>query len=443
MPASSPSAKSTFGSGETTVVRTFQLGGDLLLLIEEHEPTLQEARRLAEHLGCELLELSDLETLESVLGVRRPSAVLLALDVRGLNAVAALRALSALSPPPPLLLLGEMDRRLLASAHRLAAAHGVAVLGTLSRPLEYETGARLLAPHLGAPPAIPRADLERALREQELSLLYQPVMALEPEGLRLKGVEAFVRWQHPQRGLLRPAQFLASLEREELLGALTDFVMMEAVRQAGVWRARGLALEVTINLSPRLVRDRGFPDRLEALLRENGVPPDQIGIDVTEGREADRTLILDAFTRLRLMGVGLSLDNFGTGRSSLTELYRLPFTALKIDGSLLAEMPGEPEAAIIVRSIVELAHTLGLKACAEGVETPAAVQHLREIGCDALQGRIVCSPVRASDLERLAESLRCVAYPPTLPAVCAPGAPGTLTDLRSIARQRKADQNAE
>lgn len=399
-------------------MRALDLGADLLLIVEDDASTLEQARGLADHLACELLELSDLETLASVLGVRRPTAALVALDGRRINAVAALRALSKSVPPPPVVLVGNVDARLMASARRLAGAHGLTVTGVLERPFDTDAAARLLTPHLGTPPAIPRTELERALVEHELCLVYQPKMALEPRGLRMQGVEAFVRWQHPRRGLLRPSQFLASLEREELLVALTDFVMTEAVRQAGFWRARGLALEVAINLSPRLVRDCEFPERLAALLREHELPGELIAIDVTEGGgEGERALILDVFTRLRLMGLQLSLDNFGTGYSSLTELYRMPFTELKIDGSLIAEVPHEREAAIVVRAIVELAHTLGLKTCAEGVETAAAVEYLREIGCDALQGRIVCGPTRACDIERLAGSLGYVA-------------PGAAADVR-------------
>jgi EAL domain-containing protein (putative c-di-GMP-specific phosphodiesterase class I) len=143
---------------------------------------------------------------------------------------------------------------------------------------------------LRAPPVIPRLELERALAEHEMFLLYQPKMVFEPIGLRISGVEAFVRWRHPRRGILRPSQFLASLERENLLAELTDFVMREAIRQAGQWRESGLALKVDINLSPRLVRDHEFPERLAQLLREYSVAPRLISRDLTDSPQGDRAL---------------------------------------------------------------------------------------------------------------------------------------------------------
>jgi EAL domain-containing protein (putative c-di-GMP-specific phosphodiesterase class I) len=398
-------AHRTFGSGDTTRVRTLRpsTSADLLLIVDSDQSTIQQANHLSEHLGCDVVEAADLSQLQIVLATRVPNVCLIALDTRTISAAVAFRALAALTPPPAVILLGSVDARLLTSARRLAKAQGLSVVGALHRPFETEEAEQLCTPYLGAPPAVPRHELERALVEHEFSLLYQPKMAIDADGLSLQGVEAFVRWQHPRRGLLRPGQFLASLEREGLLVALMDFVMQEAVRQAGQWRERGLSLQVGVNLSPRLVRDHEFPDRLAALLREHNVPPHSIAIDVTEDTQTDRALVLDVFTSLRLLGIDLTLDNFGTGCSSLTELCQMPFTEVKIDGSLIAEIPHEREHSIIVRAIVELAHTLGLRACAEGVERPAAVDYLREIRCDALQGRIVCEPTRAADIEILAQ----------------------------------------
>lgn len=393
-----------FGSGETTRIEKLKLQGDLLLIVDENQSTVEQARELSQRLGCDLAEATDLRQLQLVLAARRPSVSLIALDKRALSAASVLRELSQCAPPPTVILLGHIDERLLASARRLARTHGLTVAGALPRPFESDAAERLCAPHLGAPPPIPRDELERALLEHELFLLYQPKMTIHADRLSLQGVEAFVRWKHPRRGVLRPRQFLESLEREDLLAALMDFVLQEAVRQAGQWRERGLALQVAVNLSPRLVRDHEFPDRLGALLREHEVPADCIAIDVTEDTQSDRGLVLDVFTTLRLLGIGLTLDNFGTGFSSLTELCQMPFTEVKIDGSLIDEVPQEREPSIIVRAIVELAHTLGLKACAAGVERPATLQYLREIGCDALQGRIVCDPTGAAEIERLAQA---------------------------------------
>jgi EAL domain-containing protein (putative c-di-GMP-specific phosphodiesterase class I) len=400
---SSLNARRTFGSGDTTRIQKLKLGGDLLLIVDENESTVEQARHLSQRLGCDLVDATDLSQLQAVLATRRPSVSFIALDRRAFNAAAVLRELSQCAPPPAVILLGDIDERLLSSARRLARTHGLTVVGALPRPFDPDAAEQLCTPYLDVPPPIPREELERALLEYELFLVYQPKMAIHTDGLRLQGVESFVRWKHPRRGLLRPRQLLESLEREDLLAALMNFVLQEAVRQAGQWRERGLALQVAVNLTPRLVRDHEFPDRLAALLREHEVPADCIAIDVTEDTQTDRALVLDVFTSLRLLGIGLTLDNFGTGFSSLTELCQMPFTEVKIDGSLIAEVPHEREPSIIVRAIVELAHTLGLKACAAGVERPATVEYLREIGCDALQGRVACEPTGAADIERFAD----------------------------------------
>jgi EAL domain-containing protein (putative c-di-GMP-specific phosphodiesterase class I) len=153
-----------------------------------------------------------------------------------------------------------------------------------------------------------------------------------------------------------------------------------------------------MNLSPQLVRDHEFPERLARLLREYNVPPQLISLDLTESPQGDRVLALEVFAKLRLMGVGLALDNFGTGYSSLTELHEMPFNEVKIDGALINEVPHSPDTSIVVRALIEFAHALGLRVCAE------AVDYLREVGCDALQGRIVSGPVGAHEIEEMVAS---------------------------------------
>jgi EAL domain-containing protein (putative c-di-GMP-specific phosphodiesterase class I) len=157
-----------------------------------------------------------------------------------------------------------------------------------------------------------------------------------------------------------------------------------------------------VNLSPRLVRDRAFPDRLATLLQESGVPPASFVLDVTEAAGSeDRDLMLDVFTRLRILGVGLCLDNFGTGLSSLTDLYRMPFSEIKIDHSLIADVAREPEAQLIVGAIADLAHTLQLTVCAAGVENRQTYEFVRSAGFDSAQGKFFSPPADAGDIERL------------------------------------------
>jgi EAL domain-containing protein (putative c-di-GMP-specific phosphodiesterase class I) len=281
----------------------------------------------------------------------------------------------------------------------------------------------LFAEHLTTPPPVARAELERALAASELSIQYQPKISLASSGLRIQGVEALVRWQHPTRGLLLPRHFLHAVEEYELLAGVTDFVMTEAIRQAGQWRANGLLFELIINLSPCLVRDRGVPERLADLLREYEIPPNQLVLDVTEASAAiDRDLMFDVFTRLRMLGVGLSLDNFGTGMSSLTELYRMPYSEIKVDHSLIADAAQEREAMLIVRAIADLAHTLQLAVCAEGVETHQMLEFVRSSGFDSAQGRLFSRPVQASEIEGIVKAWPCVE----------PAAKGSAAEIQAL-----------
>ncbi len=395
---------------------------DLMLILETDPGSLAVLRSVAERLGCDRVEVESSGSLPEILAIRHPTLAVLAIDRIEASGLEVLRALADRPIRPAVFLMGSLDARVLGTLKRAAAARGLQVSGTFTRPLDAAQLERLMTAHLTAPPPIPRAELEQALSAGELTLHYQPKMALSCDELRIQGVEALVRWRHPRRGLLHPRHFLPAVEEYDLFSRVTDFVMAEAVRQAGQWRARELPLKMVVNLSPGLVRDRAFPERLACLLREHEVPPDQLVLDVTEATPAiDRDLMLDVFTRLRVHAIGLSLDNFGTGLSSLTELYRMPYSEIKVDQSLIADMAREPEAMLIVEAIVDLAHTLQLAVCAAGVETRQMLEFARKCGFDTAQGRFFSGPVEAADVERIAS-----AWP-----VFVPGSTGTWHPVKA------------
>jgi EAL domain-containing protein (putative c-di-GMP-specific phosphodiesterase class I) len=165
---------------------------------------------------------------------------------------------------------------------------------------------------------------------------------------------------------------------------------------------------MVVNLSPKLITDREFPERVAVLLRENDLPAHQLVFDVTEAPSIEaRDLMLDVFTRLRILGVGLTLDNFGTGVSSLTELYRLPFSEIKVDHALVADVVRVREAMLIVQAIANLAHTLELVACAGGVESREVLGFVRSAGFDTAQGRFFSGPIKPAGIERLVATWPC------------------------------------
>jgi EAL domain-containing protein (putative c-di-GMP-specific phosphodiesterase class I) len=376
---------------------------DLLLILDKDPKSLCVLRTVAEHLGCDYVEANSADGLEDILAGRRPTMAVLAVDGSNVDGLAMLRVLALEVAQPATLLIGAVHARVLAGARRAAELQGIRVIGVATRPLDPVAIEQLLMPYLTSAPPIALGELERALTEHELILEYLPKIDIRAAVPKMQGVEALVRWQHPRRGLLYPRHFLDSIEDHDLMARLT-----EAVRQASQWRARGLPLEMVVNLSPKLVTDREFPERVAVLLRENEVPAQQLVLDVTEAASLDaRDLMLDVFTRLRILGVGLSLDNFGTGVSSLTELYRMPFSELKVDHALIADVAREREAMLIVQAIAKLAHTLELEVCAGGVETREMLGFVQSNGFDSAQGRFFSGPVKPSEIERLVVTLPC------------------------------------
>ncbi len=375
---------------------------DLMLILEQDAESLSTLGIVAEKLGCDRVEATSLEALKEILVTRRPTIAVLGIDNIDMNAVGVLQALADSSTPPATFLVGTIDTRVLASIKRAAERRHLNVVGTSKRPLNATDLEKMLAAHLRTPPPIAREELVQALAGNELTLQYQPKISLASTGMRIQGVEALVRWQHPRKGLLQPRHFLHAVEEHDMLAGLTDFVMTEAIRQVGRWRASGIHLELVVNLNPRLVRDREFPERLARLLSEYEMSPAQLVLDVTEASSAvDRDLMFDVFTKLRILGVGLSLDNFGTGLSSLTELYCMPYSEIKVDHSLIADVPREREAMLIVRAIADLAHTLQLAVCAEGIESRQMLDFAQSCGFDSAQGRFFSAPVQAGEIEHI------------------------------------------
>jgi EAL domain-containing protein (putative c-di-GMP-specific phosphodiesterase class I) len=381
---------------------------DLLLILDKDPKSLSALRRVAESLGCDCVEADSADGLEEILSTCHPTIAILAVDDLDVDGAAMLRVLAREVAQPATLLIGAVHARVLAGARRSAEIQGLRVIGVAARPLDPVAIELLLMPHLKTAPPIALDELERSLAEHELILEYLPKIDIRTDQPKMQGVEALVRWQHPRRGLLYPRQFLGPMEDHHLMVRLTDFVMTEAVRQASQWRALGLPLEMVVNLSPKLITDREFPERVAVLLRENELPAQQLILDVTEASSIEaRDLMLDVFTRLRILGVGLTLDNFGTGVSSLTELYRLPFSEIKVDQALIADVVRVREAMLIVQAIANLAHTLELMVCAGGVESREMLGFVRSAGFDTAQGRFFSGPVRPAQIERLVNTWPC------------------------------------
>ena len=240
-------------------------------------------------------------------------------------------------------------------------------------------------------------DLRSALESSEFVLHYQPKAALDSGDI--VGVEALIRWQHPEQGLIPPDEFIPLAERSGLSRPLTLFVLNEALRQLAKWHAMGMDLRMAVNLTGRNLHDPNFPVDVAKLLEQWDVPAHQLVLEITENSVmADPARVLGVLKALREMGVELALDDFGTGYSSLAYLKRLPVHELKIDKSFVMNMSGDESDAVIVQSTIGLARNLRLRVVAEGVEDKASWDVLSALGCDVAQGYYLSRPVPAAEL---------------------------------------------
>jgi diguanylate cyclase (GGDEF)-like protein len=243
------------------------------------------------------------------------------------------------------------------------------------------------------------AELRRAIDDRELVLHYQPKASLRNG--KVTSVEALVRWEHPEQGLIFPDAFVPAVQHTGLIRPLTLYVIDEALRQCRAWGDDGLSLSVSVNLSMRNLVDVGFPDQVAALLKRHDLEAPSLELEITESTMlANTSRTRHVLDRLSAMGVRLSLDDFGTGYSSLSYLKRLPLDELKIDRSFVMNMLKDEDDAVIVRSTIDLGRNLGLEVVAEGVETEETWSHLRRLGCDVAQGYYLTRPVPADELER-------------------------------------------
>jgi len=234
-------------------------------------------------------------------------------------------------------------------------------------------------------------DLERAVRRQQLHMVYQPKVSVH-DGT-LTRVEALVRWDDPTHGLVEPSRFVALAEQHGLIDDLTQWGLRTILRQWVDWRDAGVDTCIAFNISALSLQHLDFPDLVERLCAALGVPPDRLVLELTEGATQPLIKMMDTLTRFRIKGIGLAIDDFGTGYSSLMQLRQLPFTEVKIDRAFVSDVARSRDCRLIVKSVVDLAHGLGLTATAEGVETIEQLRIVRDLGCDLIQGFVVSPPL--------------------------------------------------
>jgi EAL domain-containing protein (putative c-di-GMP-specific phosphodiesterase class I) len=368
------------------------------IAIVDDEPMFRSfAANVARSCGFEPYETASPAEFEDFVATRRPDVAMLELVMQESDGIALMCRLASRAVPMPFIIASRIDERILQTARRLGEARGLKIAGTLRKPLQASDLRALLARVADADAAPLAAALGEAIARDELTVHYQPCMDLRAR--RIVGVEALVRWQHPQRGIIAPAAFVPLAEDSGLIDGLTEVVLAKAIAQLARWRGDGLDLRCSVNFSARTLGNQALIERLCALCRAHDVDPAHLIVELTETATAhDLEQLREPLARLRACGFGVAIDDFGTGFSSLARLHQLPFSEIKLDRSFVAGMLHSRECRVIVKSTIDMAHDLGLRVVAEGVESAQLLHSLSLQGCDLAQGYGIARPLAAAQV---------------------------------------------
>lgn len=391
---------------------------DRRLLILDDDPGVgQTIVRIATAAGIDARWTDDSQEFFRAFDSWVPTHIALDLIMPEMDGVEVMVTLAQRQCRARIIITSGVGSRVLDAAGRSAGEHGLDIAGVLSKPFAAQKLRDLLnAPGSAAvakPPAAAQrtvpaqfepsvADVEEALARREFVVYYQPKVACEDGALA--GFEALVRWQHPVHGLLAPDRFVPLAENHGLIDALTDQVLDEALLWfAGMCQPDGNDPDLTqvanpivlsVNISARTLDDQALVARIVDRCAAHGIAPERMIFELTEtSAMEDPVASLDLLTRLRMKGFQLSIDDFGTGFSSMLQLVRLPFSEIKVDKSFVMTANRSAESRTVIRSIIELGHSLGLRATAEGVEDTESLAYLKTIGCDLAQGFLIARPM--------------------------------------------------
>lgn len=381
-----------------------------ILIVDDNPEICRLLRRVSEGMGYEACILDNPLDFEPAYVGFEPNLIALDLQMPQMDGVEILRHLAALESGTAIVLMSGVQTRVIQTAERLATSLGLNIAGAVTKPIDLEEFERHLQRHYSVNISreawgrnVTEADLARAIGNGELLVHYQPIISLH-DG-RVTGLEALARWDHPAYGLIGPREFIPLAEDTGLITTLTYRIMEQAAAEMVSLRAGNRLLPVAVNLSARMLDDLELPDRIDSILSASGFAHDRLTLEITESAAMDNpSRSMEILVRLCLKDIRLSIDDFGSGHSSLIHLYRLPYSEIKIDHSFVREVLSREEAVVIVRSIVNLAGNLGLRAVAEGVEDEETLRHLVTLGCDLAQGFLFCEPLNADDLEAWLQS---------------------------------------
>lgn len=325
------------------------------------------------------------------------------LNMPEMDGIELMRHLADRDYPGGVILLTGEHPKILQTAHSLAKAHDLRLLGVLQKPFERETLFQLLNGFItddaegGRPeqaPDVSADELREGIAAGQVFPYFQPRVAVASR--RVIGVEALARWQHPDLGMIMPDVFIPLSERHGMIRELSQVMLLSAIRQAAAWQAVGMRLNLAVNMTVEDMQDVSIPDRLAGMAQRYGMSLSSLVLELTESQLMEKLhLTLDTLIRLRLKGVTLAVDDFGTGYSNLGQIKRAPFGALKIDRSFVRDGARDEEGRAILEASVLMGRRLGLIVVAEGVETEEEWALVKELGVDEVQGFLIARPMPA------------------------------------------------
>jgi EAL domain-containing protein (putative c-di-GMP-specific phosphodiesterase class I)/FixJ family two-component response regulator len=376
------------------------------VVVEDHGFQRWVAANILEGMGAtQVFTAPDGQAALDLLATLDPPAdiIISDLDMPGMDGMEFIRHIGDRWKAVSLILASSLDRALIASVETMTRAYGVHLLGAIEKPATAKKFAALIALHRERPVAVERAraasftaqEISEGIRLNQFEAFFQP--KVEVGTRKLRGAEANARWRHPERGIVLPRAFIASLEETGLIEDLTDSIVKTAAHNCRRWQDAGIEASVSVNLSLHSLSDITLAERMVSLVEGKDLAPRHVIFEVTESAAAsDLGRALENLSRLRMKGFGLSIDDYGTGYSSMSRLSRIAFTELKIDQSFVKNAATEASSRAMLESSLEMAAKLGIVAVAEGVENQAQWDLLRELDCQLAQGYFIAHPMEAA-----------------------------------------------
>ena len=378
----------------------------IIYIIDDEQQTAELLAEFTRLIGCQPCVYTEaIRFFEETESYTESSIMVLDLNMPNMDGVEVMRQMVKTNRRLPLILVSGYDSGILHSAEQLAKAYSLDIIATIAKPLEFSLFKSIIQKHSkiekrqgnNSELTLSAEELKNAIHQNQLILHYQPQINVKSGALT--GVEALVRWQHPEHGLIYPDLFISLAENNGLIGDLTDQVIKQAVDQACYWKSQNLVCQISVNISAENITSLSSPEHLSQMLKDKDLDPSLLTLEVTESvLMGQLTTSLDILTRLRIKGIKLSIDDFGTGYSSLSQLYRMPFTELKVDQSFVMNITKDDEAHGIVKTCIMLGHELNMHVVAEGVEDKETLELLGELNCDLAQGYHIARPMPAEDL---------------------------------------------